>query len=157
MIHLTALQTSKLVPNKRRPAPPSQARVDAMAESIRSLGMILEPLKVRSVRGSYEIVDGEARWLAAQQLNIDIVPIQVIELEDDTSPAASLLLNMDRESIAPEDVISNLERLVDAFGVDAAASVLESLPVLREAASASPELQDRLDALLTNCRLDLQE
>ncbi|EMN3634447.1 ParB N-terminal domain-containing protein [Pseudomonas aeruginosa] len=152
----TAIQTSKLRRNRRRLSPPSQAQVDAMAESIRDLGMIVRPLEVRRVGDSYEIVDGEVRWLAAQQLNIDIVPIQVIQLDDHANSAAALILNMERESIEPDEVIASLERLVSEFGEDAAEIVLERLPELREAATSNPEFEDRVSALLASCKIDSQ-
>ncbi|HCH7474705.1 TPA: ParB-like nuclease domain-containing protein [Pseudomonas aeruginosa] len=152
----TAIQTSKLRRNRRRLGPPSQAQVDAMVESIRALGMIVKPLDVRRVGDSYEIVDGEVRWLAAQQLNIDIVPIQVIPLDDHANSAAALILNMDRESIAPDEVITSLERLVSEFGEDAAEIVLERLPELREAAASNPEFQQRVSVLMASCKIDTQ-
>lgn len=55
----TAIQTSKLLRNSRRLAPPSQAQVDDMAESIRDLGMIAKPIDVRRVGDGYEIVDAQ--------------------------------------------------------------------------------------------------
>lgn len=116
--------------------------------------MIVEPIKVRRVGDRYEITDGEVRWLAAKQLKIDIVPIQVIPVDDHASSAAALLLNMDRESIAPDEVITSLERLVAEFGEDAAETVLERLPELREAAASSTEFQDRVNALLASCNID---
>jgi ParB family chromosome partitioning protein len=127
-----------------------------MVESIRDLGMIVKPLEVRRIGDSYEIVDGEVRWLAAQQLNIDIVPIQVIQLDDHANSAAALILNMDRESIEPDEVIASLERLVSEFGEDAAEIILERLTELREAAASNPEFQDRVSALMAICKIDSQ-
>lgn len=151
----TSIQTAKLVPSSRRVAArPGKAQIDAMAESIRALGMIVEPIKVRRVGDRYEITDGEVRWLAAKQLNIDIVPIQVIPLDDHEGSAAALILNMDRESIAPEEVIKNLERLAFEFGMNAAEIVLEHLPELQDAAASNAAFRDRVNALLASCSID---
>lgn len=150
----TAIQTSKLLRNSRRVASPSQAQVDAMAASIKDLGMIVKPLEVRRVGDSYEIIDGEVRWLAAKQLSIDIVPIQVIQQDDHTSSVAALILNTDRESIAPDEVITSLERLVTEFCEDGAEIVLERLPELREAAATNADFQDRVSSLLASCKID---
>lgn len=152
----TVTQTSKLVRNSRRQAQTSQAQVDAMAESISALGMIVKPLEVRRVGDGYEIVDGEVRWLAAKQLNIDIVPILVIPIGEHESAATSLILNMERESIAPEEVLSSLERLYSEFGADAAEAIKEKLSDLRNAAESSPELRGRINALLASCNIDSQ-
>ncbi|SUD57905.1 ParB-like protein [Ectopseudomonas oleovorans] len=152
----TVTQTSKLVRNSRRHAQPSQAQVDTMAESISALGMIVKPLEVRRVGDGYEIIDGEVRWLAAKQLSIDIVPILVIPIGEHESAAASLILNMDRESIAPEEVLSSLERLYSEFGADAAETIKEKLSELQNAAESNPELRGRINALLASCNIDSQ-
>ena len=154
----TAVQPSKLVPSDMRPAPPSQAQVETMAESILSHG-IIEPILVSRVGDSYQITPGggEVRWLAAQKLGMDIVPIRVVQLDDHSRAAAALIFNTTRESIEPEEVISNLERLVSEFGEDAAEIVKERLPELQHIAAESTEFQDRIKSLLANCNIDSQE
>ncbi|MBM5458705.1 ParB N-terminal domain-containing protein [Pseudomonas sp. P66] len=154
----TATQTNKLVQSGSRPTAPSQAQVDAMAESIRSLG-ILEPLLVNRVGDRYQIIEGggEVRWLAAQKLGMDIVPIRVVEFDDHTEATVSLMLNMTRESIAPEEAFSGLESLVAEFGEVAEETVIERLPELRGLVAANPEFQSRLDALLSSCSINSRE
>lgn len=152
----TAMRTNKLVGNSRRPAPPIQAQVDAMVESIRSDGRIIVPIKVRLVGGNYEIVDGEVRWLAAQRLNMDIVPIKLIQLDDDTSAAVAIIFSRERESIAPEEVIFELESLVSEFGENAAETVMVRLTELREIAFDNRELNGRINDLLASCGIESQ-
>lgn len=152
----TAIQTSKLIGNRRRPAPPTQAQVDAMVESIRSLGRIVEPLVVIPLGSSYEVLHGEVRWLAAKQLKIDIVPIRVVELDGHVSAAASLISNLEPESIAPEEVISGLESLVSEFGNEAAETVMDRLPELREIFADSSNFRVRIGGLLASCGIDSQ-
>lgn len=151
----TVSQTKHLVPSSAA-VPPSQDQVDAMADSIKDMG-ILMPIVVRMIGNRYEITPGggQIRWLAAKRLGIDIVPIRVAQLESDEMAAASLIVNMERESIAPEETVASLERLTDEFGVDAADIIREHLPKLRESTAADPDLQDRLKDLLIRCGIEL--
>ncbi|EPG8944056.1 ParB/RepB/Spo0J family partition protein [Pseudomonas aeruginosa] len=151
----TAVQTSKLVRSKISPATPSQTQVDAMAESILSDG-IMVPLLVTRMGDRYEIAPGggHVRWQAALKLGMDIVPIRVLELDDQSQAAAALIFNTAREEIAPEEVINNLERLVSEFGINAADLVTERLAELEEIAAEHPEFRDRIKSLLDSCEID---
>ncbi len=151
----TAFQTSKILPNSAHAMPPSQSRVDAMAASIKDIG-ILEPILVRKVGHRYEITPGGGmvRWLAATKLGMDIVPIRVLQLDEEDCAAASLIANMSREPIAPEETVGNLERLIEQFGENVADLVMEQLPDLREAAASHPELQARINAVLARCKIN---
>lgn len=151
----TAVQTNKLVRSKLSPKTPSQAQVDAMAESILSYG-IMEPLLVTRLGDRYEITPGggQVRWLAAKQLGMDIVPIRVVELDDHSKAAAALICNTVRENIAPEEVINSLERLVSEFGINAADIVTERLPELQEISAEHSEFQDRIKSLLDSCEIE---
>lgn len=137
---------------------PAQSQVDAMAASIGAVG-ILEPILVRKVGACYEITPGGGmvRWLAAKKLGMDIVPIRVLQLDDEECAAASLIANMSRETIAPEEVVAQLEKLIEQFGESAADLVMEQLPELREAAATNPELQDRINAVLVRCKIDSEQ
>lgn len=150
----TALQTNSLVPSPNRPTPIDKAKVDMLAESIRVNG-ILTPIQVRRVGGKYEIINGESCWYAAKQLGMDIVPVEVVEhggqLDRHVAGAQALLMNVERETIPPAEVIQGLERFVAEFGKDAAETVLEQLPQLLEAVDDNPELKPRLNQLLESC------
>ncbi|TCV51402.1 ParB/RepB/Spo0J family partition protein [Pseudomonas sp. 460] len=154
----TVFQTSKILPNSTHALPPSQSRVDAMAASIKDIG-ILEPILVRKVGHRYEITPGGGmvRWLAATKLGMDIVPIRVMRLDDEDCAAASLIANMTREPIAPEETVASLERLIEEFGENAAELVMEQLPDLRDAAASNPELQARINAVLARCKINSEK
>lgn len=151
----TVIQTSKIMPASGPARPPSQSQVDAMATSIKELG-IMEPILVRKVGERYEIIPGGGlvRWLAASELGIDIVPIRVLQLDKEACAVSSFLANTSREPIAPEETVGNLERLIEEFGENASDLVMEQMPPLREAAAADPELQARINALFARCKID---
>lgn len=129
-----------------------------MATSIKEMG-ILEPILVRKVGERYEITPGGGlvRWIAATKLGIDIVPIRVLQLDEEAYAVSSLIANTSREPIAPEETVGNLERLIEEFGENAADLVIEQMPSLREAAAADPELQARINALLARCKIDSED
>lgn len=145
---------AKLTPRRfRTTPPPSRAQIDAMAESIRTIGRIVEPIEVRWIGDRWEIINGEVRWLAAKQLNIDVVPIQLISLDDHSRLEAALLINLNREPAAPGELIDNLEKLVSVFGAQASETILEHLPELRAIAS-DKVYQGRINTLLASCNID---
>ncbi|MGQ3825494.1 ParB/RepB/Spo0J family partition protein [Pseudomonas alliivorans] len=151
----TVIQTSKITPTSDLVRQPDQSQVDAMATSIKEMG-ILEPILIRRVGKRYEIVPGGGlvRWLAAKKLGIDIIPIRVLQLDDEAFTLSSLIANTSREPIAPKETVGNLERLIEEFGENAAELVMEQMPSLREAAAVDPELQARINALLARCKID---
>lgn len=154
----TVIQTSKIFPNSTHAKAPSQSRVDAMAASIKDIGM-REPILVHKVGHRYEIAPGGGmvRWLAATKLGMDIVPIRVVQLDYEDCAAASLIANMTRESIAPDETVASLERVIDQFGENAAELVMEQLPDLREAAASNPELRARINAVLARCKINSEK
>ncbi len=69
------IELKKIQPNRLTPRLEfSKAGLDELSDSIRQVG-ILEPIIVRpSSNESYEIVIGERRYRAAQQVGLDKIP-----------------------------------------------------------------------------------
>ena len=77
------------------------AAIDELAESIRKHG-ILQPLLVRARtdgEAGYQLVAGERRWRAAQQVGMETVPCRVIQFEDRQACEAALEENLKREDL----------------------------------------------------------
>jgi ParB family transcriptional regulator, chromosome partitioning protein len=142
--------------SKNSPKRGMQPLVDSMAESIRAVGKILNPIQVRPVKGGYEILDGEIRWLAALQVGMDIVPIEVLPIDKQTADDFRFITNWEPElEINPETIIYGLERLVEEFGSESGEIVVEKLAFLQEHnTSISSEHQARAEALLRACGID---
>lgn len=146
-------QTSKLFKSKKHPRSPSEEQVTAMVESIRSQG-ILEPILVAPANGGFEIHNGLVRWLAAQRLGIDIVPISIIFIDEDDASAVARIGNMVRTELEtdPQTILNTMESLVKEFGVNASEIIQERLIFLREHnPNLSPEQRSRVEALLVKC------
>jgi ParB family chromosome partitioning protein len=75
-----------------------QSAIDELAESIRKHG-VLQPLLVRAKDDSYQLVAGERRWRACQQVGMETVPCKVVELEDQQVCEAAIEENLKRQDL----------------------------------------------------------
>src|SRR5437764_8244585 len=89
----------------------------ALAESIRTRG-VLQPVLVRPVVGGrYELVAGERRWRAAQMAELASIPAIVRHQDDAASLEVALIENMAREDLNPVDEARGCAALVDELGL----------------------------------------
>ncbi len=84
-------------------------------KSIRSVGL-LQPIIVRSVRESLEIVAGERRFEACRRLRWRNVPCVVHNLSDKESFEVALSENIERETLNPIEEAIAFKRYVREFG-----------------------------------------
>lgn len=114
---ILSLAIDLLQPGKYQPRSNiDDSSLHELAASIRSEGIIL-PLIVRSVNhnGNYEIIAGERRWRAAKIAGLNIVPVIVRAVSDDTALAFALIENIQREALNPIDEALAFVRLRDDF------------------------------------------
>lgn len=126
-----------------------------LAESIRSEGL-LQPVVVRPVGGKFQLIAGERRWRAFQQLKLKAIPARVMSSNDASSAALALIENLQREGLNPIDEAHGYASLIRDFDLtqDAAAqrvgknraTVANSLRLL----SLEPEIQGYLSKGLLN-------
>ncbi len=94
---LRELDIGQLQPGKYQPrAHMDQASLAALADSIKSQG-IMQPILVRKVENHrFEIIAGERRWRAAQIAGLKQVPVVVREVPDEAALAMALIENIQR-------------------------------------------------------------
>lgn len=94
-----------------------QTAIDELADSIRKHG-ILQPLLVRARPDGhgYQLIAGERRWRAAQQVGMDTVPCRVIEFGDRQASEAALEENMKREDLNVLEKARAFKEYLDRFG-----------------------------------------
>ena len=93
------------------------ARIEELAKSIRSHGVI-QPIVVRRAgEDGYEIVAGERRWRASQRAGLLKVPVVVRDVPDDRLLAAALIENIQREDLNPIEEAQAYRRLSDDLGL----------------------------------------
>ncbi|MCP5420493.1 MAG: ParB/RepB/Spo0J family partition protein [Gammaproteobacteria bacterium] len=94
-----------------------QDSLQALADSIRTQGVV-QPLVVRPLAAErYEIVAGERRWRAAQLAGLSKVPALVRQLPDQAALVIALIENIQREDLNPLEEAEALKRLVNEFNL----------------------------------------
>ena len=107
-----------LEPNADQPRTEiDEVRLDELARSIETSGVI-QPLLVRpAARGRFEIVAGERRWRAAQRAGLLKVPVMIRDVPDDKRLELALIENIQRENLNPIEEATAYRRLADEFSL----------------------------------------
>ena len=85
-----------------------------LAESIRNSGL-MQPIVVRPMGSGFELVAGERRMRAFQQLKRDSIPAIVRSLDDRETAEWALVENLQREDLDPLERADGIARLMDEF------------------------------------------
>ena len=96
----------------RREIPPEQ--LSELAESIRAEGL-LQPVVVRRHEGKFQLIAGERRWRAFQQLKIKTIPARIVEASNASSAALGLIENLQREGLNPIEEAHGYASLIRDF------------------------------------------
>jgi ParB family chromosome partitioning protein len=96
--------------------------LDGLADlvaSVRTRG-ILQPLLVRphpTEPSRYQIIAGERRWRAAQEVGLTVVPCLIRTMTDADATAAALVENLQRVDLNPIEEAEGFRRLINEFGL----------------------------------------
>ena len=90
-----------------------------LAASIEASGL-LQPVIVRSTGSGYELVAGERRWRAVQQLGWARIPAVVRDVDDRALLTLALIENLQRDDLSPMDEARGYDRLQSEFQVSQA-------------------------------------
>jgi len=114
--HPSEVDLDLLQPNADQPRTDmDEARLDELARSIKTSGVI-QPILVRPVSGGgYEIVAGERRWRAAQRAGLMRVPVNIRNVPADKRLEIALVENIQRENLNPIEEARAYQRLTDQF------------------------------------------
>jgi len=85
--------------------------LDELADSIRQHG-ILQPLSVRRVGSSYELISGERRLRAAELAGVTDVPCILMSMDDRASGFAALVENLQRQDLDFIEEAMGIRRLL---------------------------------------------
>jgi len=131
--------------------------LDDLANSIAKQG-VLQPIVARKLpSGDYEIIAGERRWRAAQQAQLDRVPVVVRELSDEDAMVIGLIENLQREDLSPIEEARGMQRLIEEFTMTHQ-QVADSVSRSRAAVSnllRLLSLQSDVSSLLEQGQLDM--
>ena len=114
----TEVDLDLLRPNEEQPREVvDDGRLEELARSIGSSG-IIQPILVRPLTGgSYEIVAGERRWRAAQRAGLMRVPVVVRDVPPEKRLELALVENIQRENLNPIEEARAYQRLADDLGL----------------------------------------
>ncbi len=90
------------------------AKLEELVQSIKEKGL-LQPIVVRKVGDSFEVIAGERRLKAARKLGLVSVPVMVKEATDKEALVLALVENVQREELNPVEKAESYRRLVDEF------------------------------------------
>lgn len=93
-----------------------------LVESIRAEGL-LQPIVVRQVGEKFQLIAGERRWRAFQQLKLKTIPARVMTSSDASSASLALIENLQRADLNPIEEAHGYASLIRDFDLtqDAAA------------------------------------
>lgn len=95
----------------------NEDRLEELAQSIRSHG-IIQPLLIREVSdGKYQLIAGERRWRAAQRAGLLKVPCLLKEVSDDKILELALIENIQRQELNVIEEAHAYKRLIDTLGL----------------------------------------
>lgn len=95
------IPVGKVEPNPYQPRREfEESQLSDLAESIRSEGLI-QPIVVREVNGTYQLIAGERRWRAFKLLKLGKIPARIIQAGDSSSASMALIENLQRENLNP--------------------------------------------------------
>ena len=104
----------------RNPAQPrtqfDPATIAELATSIRERA-VLQPVLVRPSGGSFQIVAGERRFLAAREAGLETIPAIVRQFTDREALLIALIENVQRENLNPMDEARAYYRLAMEYGL----------------------------------------
>jgi ParB family transcriptional regulator, chromosome partitioning protein len=111
-VSLASITPSPLQPRKEFASDALQELID----SIRQHG-ILQPLLVRQIDGGHELIAGERRWRAAQEIGLTQVPVIIRRATDLEVLELSLIENLQRTDLNPIEEAQGYARLASEFGM----------------------------------------
>lgn len=104
-----------IAPNRYQPRTVfNPEELDRLRESIEQQG-VLQPLLVRLINDSYELIAGERRLRAARQAQLTHVPVFVKNLTDEQVLEVSIIENIQRENLNVLEEAEAYYRLISEF------------------------------------------
>ena len=105
----------EIAPNRYQPRTVfSREELDRLKESIAQQG-VLQPLLVRHIDDSYELIAGERRLRAAREANLTHVPVFVKDLTDEQVLEVSIIENIQRQNLNVLEEATAYYRLIKEF------------------------------------------
>lgn len=113
----SVLPLDQIQPNKNQPRKNfDQEALNELADSIKQNG-VLQPILVRKVGQSYEIVAGERRYQASLIAGLDEIPVIVKDISDQDVFKLALIENLQRTDLDPIEEAQGYRTLIERTGM----------------------------------------
>ncbi len=107
----------KIVPNKFQPRKSFDSnQMAGLIESIKENG-VLQPVVVKPVGNSYEIIFGERRWRATKEAGLKNIPIIVRDADNKSQLKLALVENLQREELNAIERAGGYQALIAEFNL----------------------------------------
>ncbi len=104
-----------ITPNRYQPRTSfNQEELDRLRESIIQQG-VLQPLLIRNIDGSYELIAGERRLRAAKEADLTHVPVILKDLTNQQVLEVSIIENIQRQNLNVLEEAAAYHRLISEF------------------------------------------
>ena len=117
-------RSARMIDIKRIRPDPNQPRktfnqetLESLAESIRELGEIIDPLTVEYIdqQDFFRIISGERRFRAAKLVGLERLPCILKDVDDKKRILLQLIANVQRENITPLEETAGIRTLIEKF------------------------------------------
>ena len=112
--HVSQIPVAQVDPRSTNPRS-KLVDIDSLAESIRAYGL-LQPVLVQRVGDRYVLVAGHRRFAAVKALDWETIPAIVHDTSDEDASLLTLIENLQREDLTPQDEADALGELVRQRG-----------------------------------------
>jgi ParB family chromosome partitioning protein len=118
-------RAARMIDIKRVQSDPNQPRktfnqeaIESLAESIKELGGIIDPLTVEYVEDDdfFRIISGERRYRAAGMVGLRMLPCIIKEVDDEKRFLLQFIANLQREDIAPLEEAAGIRHIIEQYG-----------------------------------------
>jgi ParB family chromosome partitioning protein len=109
---------SNIRANKEQPrASFDQGKLEELAESIKSVGLV-QPITLREVSADqYEIISGERRFRASMLAGLQTIPAYIRKANDENMKEMALIENIQREDLNPIEISLAFQNLIESHNL----------------------------------------
>jgi ParB family chromosome partitioning protein len=111
-VRLEKIKSSKDQPRLRF----NEEKLKELATSIKEKG-IIQPIIVKAVEDSYQVIAGERRLRAAKLAGLEKIPVIIKEVSSNEALEIALIENIQREDLNPIEEAKAYQRLIEEFNL----------------------------------------
>lgn len=113
------IEISRVRPDPNQPRKTfNQETIESLAESIKEIGGIIDPLTVEYVQEDdiFRVISGERRYRAAGMVGLRMLPCIIKEVDDEKRFLLQFIANLQREDITPLEEAAGIRHIIEQYG-----------------------------------------